>query len=143
MMSSLKRAERGCAATIRDFTIGFSGHYAHGKNSGTVGDLTQQLSLNSWGAALDLSLPFTKLFSLSGEAYTGRALGIFSVDSGEAIEPVGTLGDVGVRSSGGWAQAEVNFTPRWQVNLVYGIDDPTARNLPPGARSRNQSYMGN
>jgi hypothetical protein len=127
----------------RDFTIGFSGHYAHGKNSGTVGDLTEQVSLNSWGAALDFSLPFTRLFNLSGEAYTGRALGIFSVDSGEAIEPVGTLGDVGVRSSGGWTQAEFNFTPKWQVNLVYGIDDPTASNLPLGARARNQSYMGN
>jgi hypothetical protein len=127
----------------RDYTIGFSGHYAHGKNSGTVGDLTEQLSLNSWGAAVDFSLPFTKLFNLSGEAYTGRALGIFSVDSGEAIEPVGSLGDVGVRSSGGWAQAEFNFTPKWQVNLVYGIDDPTASNQPLGARGRNQSYMGN
>ncbi|MCU1274534.1 MAG: hypothetical protein JWO48_1965, partial [Bryobacterales bacterium] len=53
----------------RDFTIGFSGHYAHGKNSGTVGNLTEQLSLNSWGAALDFLLPFTKLFNMSGEAY--------------------------------------------------------------------------
>ena len=26
---------------------------------------------------------------------------------------------------------------------VYGIDDPTASNLPLGARARNQSYMGN
>lgn len=127
----------------RDYTIGFSGHFAHGKNSGTVGDITDQLSLNSWGAALDFSLPFTKLFNLSGEAYTGRALGIFSVDSGESIEPVGTLGDLGVRSSGGWTQAEFNLTPKWQVNLVYGIDDPTASNLPLGARARNQSYMGN
>ncbi len=127
----------------RDFTVGFSGHYAHGKNSGTVGDITEQLSLNSWGAALDFSLPFTKLFSLSGEAYTGRALGIFSVDSGDAIQPVGSTGDLGVRSSGGWAQAEFNLTPKWQVNLVYGIDDPSVRDLPVGTRTRNQSYMGN
>jgi hypothetical protein len=127
----------------RDFTIGISGHYGHGKNSGTVGNITEQLPLNSWGAAIDFSLPFTKVFNLSGEAYTGRALGIFSGESGEAIEPVGIPGDVGVRSSGGWAQAEFNFTPKWQVNLVYGIDDPSVHDLPVGARGRNQSYMGN
>lgn len=127
----------------RSFTVGISGQYAHGKNAGTINGVTEQLPLNSWGVALDLTLPFTKLFTLTGEAYTGRALGIFSGESGEAIEPVGSLGDVGVRSSGGWAQATFNFTPKWQVNLVYGIDDPTASNLPVGARGRNQSYMGN
>jgi len=127
----------------RDYTIGFSGHYAHGKNAGTIGNLTAQLPLDSWGAAVDYTLPFTKKFNLSGELYTGRALGIFSVTSGEAIAPVGTVGDRGVRSSGGWAQAQFNFTPKWQVNLVYGLDDPNARNLPIGSRTRNQSYMGN
>jgi hypothetical protein len=127
----------------RNFTFGFSGHYAHGKNSGAVGTLNEQLSLDSWGAAVDYSLPFSKRFTLSGEAYTGRALGILSVTNGESIEPVGTVGDRGVRSSGGWAQAQFNLNAKWQVNLVYGIDSPHARDLPVGLRTRNQSYMGN
>jgi len=127
----------------RDFTVGFSGHYAHGKNSGTVGTVTEQLSLDSWGAALDYLLPFSKKFNLSGEVYTGRALGIFSDTSGEAISPPGTVGDRGVRSSGGWVQAQFNFTPKWQVNLAYGIDAPAVHDLPVGSRTRNQSYMGN
>src|SRR5579871_2420511 len=127
----------------RDFIIGVSGHYAHGKNSGAVGSVTEQLSLDSWGAAVDYSLPFTKRFNLTGELYTGRALGIYSVTSGEAIEPVGTVGDRGVRSSGGWMQAQLNFSKRWQMNLVYGIDSPNVRDLPVGLRTRNQSYMGN
>jgi hypothetical protein len=127
----------------RDFTVGFSGHYAHGKNFGTIGGITQQISINSWGAAIDYSLPFTRYFNLTGELYTGRELGIFSVTSGEAIEPVGIIGDIGVRSSGGWMQAQFNFAKRWQTNLAYGIDDPEARDIQIGLRTRNQNYMGN
>lgn len=127
----------------RDFTVGFSSHYAHGKNSGTVGAVTEELSLDSWGAAVDYSLPFTKRFNVTGELYTGRALGIYSVTAGESIEPVGTVGDWGVRSSGGWMQAQFNFNKKWQMNLVYGIDSPNVHDLPVGLRTRNQSYMGN
>jgi hypothetical protein len=127
----------------RDFTLGFSGHFTHGKNSGAIGNVTEQLSLNSWGAAVDYALPFSNKFNLTGELYTGRALGIFSVTTGEAIQPVGTVGDRGVRSSGGWTQAQFNFTTKWQTNLAYGIDSPSVRDLPVGLRTRNQSYMGN
>ncbi|HXJ41977.1 MAG TPA: hypothetical protein VNH18_22055 [Bryobacteraceae bacterium] len=127
----------------RDFTIGVSGHFAHGKNSGTVGAATVQVPVDSWGAAVDYMLPFTKWFNLSGELYTGRELGIFSVASGEAIEPVGTFGDRGVRSRGGWTQAQFNLTQKWQANLAYGIDDPNVRDIAVGSRTRNQSYMGN
>ncbi len=124
----------------RDFIIGFSGHYAHGKN---VAAPNIQLPLDSWGAAVDYALPFSKKFNLSGELYMGRALGIFSVASGEAIQPVGTFGDRGTRSAGGWTQAQFNFTQKWQVNLAYGIDTPNVRDIPVGSRTRNQSYMGN
>ena len=127
----------------RDFTIGFSGHYAHGKNSGTVGNLVEQLPVESWGGAIDYSLPFSKKFNVTGELYTGNALGIFSSESGEAISAPGVLGDRGVRASGGWMQAQVNFTPKWQMNLAYGIDDPVAHDLAIGSRTRNQNYMGN
>jgi hypothetical protein len=127
----------------RDFTIGLSGHYTHGKNSGTVGDITEQIPVNAWGAAVDFMLPFTKKFNLSGELYTGRELGIFSVTSGEAIQAVGVFGDRGVRSSGGWTQAQFDLARKWQLNLAYGIDDPNAHDILVGSRTRNQSYMGN
>ena len=29
------------------------------------------------------------------------------------------------------------------MNLAYGIDSPTVRDIPVGLRTRNQSYMGN
>lgn len=127
----------------RDYTIGFSGHYNHGLNTGTIGALNVVQSVDSWGGALDWTLPFSKLFNITGEAYEGRALGIFSVASGESVGAVGTTGGHGVLSRGGWAQAQFNFNPKWQMNLAYGIDQPDAANLPVGNRDRNQTYMGN
>jgi hypothetical protein len=126
-----------------NFDVGVSGHYGRGKAVGTIGSLNVVRPVDSWGVALDWSLPFSKYFALTGEAYVGRALGIFSVASGESVGAVGTPGEHGVFSRGGWAQAQVNFSPKWQFNLAYGIDQPRASELPVGSRDRNQTYMAN
>ncbi len=127
----------------RDFTIGASSHYARGKNAGTVGPATIQAGVDSWGAAIDYSLPVSSKFALTGEWYIGRALGIFSVESGEGVLPVGTPGQRGVPARGGWSQGQFNFTPKWQLNLAYGIDSEKTRNLRVGDRNKNQTYLGN
>jgi hypothetical protein len=127
----------------REFAAGVSSHYARGKNAGTIGTLNYQNGVDSWGVAIDYSLPITKLFAFSGEWFIGRALGIFSVASGESVLPVGTPGQHGVESRGGWSQAQFNITPKWQVNLAYGIDAETNSNLRTGDRNKNQSYVGN
>ncbi len=127
----------------RDFTVGFSGHYGRGKNAGVFNNATIQQPVDSWGAALDYSLPFSRFFALTGEAYEGRALGIYSSAAGEAIGAVRTVGGHGVESRGGWMQGQFNFTKQWQFNLAYGIDAPNASELPVGNRSRNQTYTGN
>lgn len=127
----------------RDYAVGFSGHYGRGKDIGTIASVNAVRPVDSWGAALDWSLPFFKYFALTGEAYEGRALGIFSVAVGESVGTVGSRGEHGVLSRGGWTQAQVNFNPRWQANLAYGIDQPETSELPVGNRNRNQTYMGN
>jgi len=127
----------------RNFDIGLSATYARGKNVGTVGTTNFQNGVDSWGVALDYSLPILNKFNLTGEAYVGRALGIFSVDSGESVLPFGTVGARGVNSRGGWMQAQFNLNPIWQINLAYGIDAPDFSQLPPGNRTKNQSYVGN
>jgi hypothetical protein len=99
--------------------------------------------VDSWGVALDYTLPLGKKFALTGEFFEGRALGIFSVNAGQAILPVGTPGEHGVESRGGWAQAQFNVNPKWQVNLGYGIDIANMAQLRIGDRSKNQNYMGN
>lgn len=125
------------------YDIGLSSHYARGKNVGTIGSTTFQTSVDSWGAALDYSLPFAKWFNFSGEWFEGRALGIFSVASGESILPVATPGAHGVESRGGWSQAQFNFFKKWQTNLGYGIDAEVNKNLRVGDRNKNQTYFGN
>ncbi len=128
----------------RDVIFGISSHYTHTAKfrPGGINDSTAPLGFLG-GGAIDYTLPFSKLFNITGELYTGRALGIFSVTSGEAILPPGSPGQRGVRSSGGWKQAQFNFSPKWQSNLAYGIDSPTVRDLPVGNRTRVQTYMGN
>jgi hypothetical protein len=127
----------------REFGFGVSSHYSRGKNGGTVGPLTLQTPVNSWGTALDYSLPITKALGLSGEWFVGRALGIFSVASGESVLPEGTVGQAGVFSRGGWSQAQFNLNPKWQMNLSYGIDSERNRELRVGDRNKNQTYVGN
>lgn len=130
-------------ASERDFSFGLSSHYARGKNAGNAGPAVVQTGVDSWGVALDYTLPVTKMLALTGEWYEGRALGIFSVSTGQAILPVGTAGQHGVESRGGWSQAQLNFNPKWQMNLAFGIDADVNRNLRTGDRNKNQTYMAN
>lgn len=127
----------------RDVTAGLSSHYNRGDNVGTLAGATVTRPVDSWGVNLDYSVPFTKRFNLTGEAYTGRALGLFSVSSGQSVLPPGTPGEHGVLARGGWAQAQVNFSAKWQMNLAYGIESMDPKNLRTGDRAKNQTYMTN
>jgi len=127
----------------RQYSVGISTHYARGKNFGMVNDAPVFRPVDSWGVALDYTLPLTKVLNLTGEVFEGRALGIFSVASGEAILPVETAGEHGVETRGGWIQSQFNFTPRWQLNVAYGLEAPNLSNLRTGDRSKNQTYMAN
>jgi hypothetical protein len=130
-------------ADQRDYTIGVSGHYGRGKNFGIVNGISLYPPVDSWGVCLDYSLPFSRHFNLTGEAFVGRALGIFSVTGGESTGVAGGPGEHGVESRGGWIQAQFNLNHHWQINLAYGLEVPNASQLPVGNRWRNQTYMGN
>jgi len=127
----------------RDMTLGLSSHYNRGDNVGTLAGLTATRPVDAWGVNVDYTLPLSKYFNLTGEAFTGRALGLYSVSSGQSVLPPGTPGEHGVGARGGWAQAQVNFTPKWQWNLVYGIEEMEQSNLRTGDRGKNQTYMTN
>lgn len=127
----------------RDYTLGLSGRYGRGRNVGTIDNVTITQPVDSWGAAVDDSLPFTKVFHLTGEAYIGRALGIYDVSLNESIGALGTPGGHGVLSRGGWAQAQFDLDKHWQLNGGYGIDQPSASDLAVGARFRNENIFAN
>lgn len=127
----------------RRYTVGLSGHYGRGKNAGTIANTTVQRAIDSWGLALDYSLPVASRLTLVGEAYEGRALGFYGGALGQAVGAVGTAGEHGVETRGGWIQAQTSLAKKWQLNLGYGLDVPNASQLPVGNRTRNQTYMGN
>lgn len=131
----------------RDYAVGMSARYDRGKNARTLssgaGSITAFAPVDSWGVALDYSLPLTHMLNVTGELYDGRALGNYAVTLGQAVGAVRTPGEHGVHSRGGWAQVQFNFNKQWQMNLAYGIDAPQVNQLPVGDRSRNQQYMAN
>ncbi len=127
----------------RDTTVGISGHYGRGDNVGVLNNVTVARPVDSWGVNLDYTLPVLKHFTLSGEAFSGRGLGLFSVASGQSVLAVGTPGEHGVFAAGGWAQAQIDLNKKWQINLVYGFESDDGDNLITGSRSRNQTPMAN
>ncbi len=123
--------------------IGVSGHWNHAKNVGVIGAQTLERNFQAWGVALDYSLPLLKWFGLSGEIFAGRALGIFNGDIGQTYLALGTPGEHGIGTRGGWMQAQFNWFAKWQTNAAYGIEAPELHNLTTGSRSKNQTYMVN
>ena len=112
-------------------------------NIGVLNGVTVVRPVDSWGVNLDYTLPVSKYFALTGEAFSGRGLGLFSVASGQSVLAVGTPGEHGVFAAGGWAQAQINLNKKWQVNLAYGLEADQGSNLITGSRAKNQTYMTN
>jgi hypothetical protein len=127
----------------RTATVGVSSHWGAAKNTGTIGGLPVSRSFESWGVAVDYSLPVSRLLNITGEAYTGRALGVFSGGIAQTLLPLGEPGANGIGTRGGWLQVQLNFTEKWQSNTAYGIDAPVLGDLITASRSKNQSYMSN
>jgi hypothetical protein len=127
----------------RTAIVGVSAHWGAAKNAGTIGSVPATRGFESWGVATDFIVPISKLLNISGEAYAGRALGLFSGGISQTVMPVGQPGDAGVGTRGGWLQTQFNLTKQWQCNVAYGIDAPVFQNISVGSRSKNQSYMSN
>jgi hypothetical protein len=127
----------------QDASVGISGHYGRGDNIGVLNGVTMARPVDSWGVNLDYTLPVMKHFTLTGEAFSGRGLGLFSVASGQSVLAVGTPGEHGVLASGGWAQAQFDLSRKWQINLAYGFETDEGYNLITGSRSNNQTAMAN
>ena len=66
-----------------------------------------------------------------------------TIDKVQQELPPGTVGEHGLGTRGGWMQAQINFTDRWQSNGAYGIEVPVTQNMITGLRSKNQTYTAN
>jgi len=84
-------------------------------------------NVDAWSGMADWEIPLGRLFSLSGEAYRGRALGglgggiwrsvLFSGDPNAPDSQVR-----GLNTAGGWAQMKYRATSRLEFNGGFGED---------------------
>jgi hypothetical protein len=109
------------------FTIGSGAYYA--KQNWGFGR-----NVDSWASTIDLTLPLTNLFELSGEFYRGSAVGGLGGGIGQSVLLSGSLANPattvhGLDSAGGWAQFKYKARTNFQVNAALGVDNPFAGEL--------------
>lgn len=134
----------------RESSAGVSGHYSRllgvpGNPAGT----TRRSPIDSYGVGGDFNIWISSGFRITGEAFHGRALGIFSGNIAQSSVVIGGRA-VGINSTGGWIEVHGEAPPmydgawkRFSANFGYGIEDNRNRDLTLGIRDRNQTYLIN
>ena len=116
-------------------TAGEIGAAAHAGWLATSGDSL----LESRAFSLDGRIAFGPHLVVSGEAFSGQALGSFNGAVGQNLGRSG----VPVRAEGGWVQVDIRPGSGWQLGGGYGIDDPKDEDLVVATgRGRNVTYAG-
>ena len=114
--------------------------------SGVVGQLrttvlnTSQDVTDVWGVNADLYWKVTDSIGIAGEAFTGEALGTYNAG---ILQGINTVTFDGIRSSGGWIETFVYWTPCLHSHFGYGIDDPRDVDVHPTGRIKNETYFAN
>jgi hypothetical protein len=128
----------------QDLTLGAGGYYGrqywgYGRN------------VDGWASTLDAAIPLTKMFSLTGAFYRGRAVGGLWGGIGQDVLMSGSMFSPttvikGLDSMGGWAQLKFKPRANFQINAAYGDDNPFDAELdrfPPGQSRYGYSFMRN
>ena len=111
--------------------LGISGHY--GKSKGIM-EFTSD-SLNA-----DFLLVLSPKFKIIAEYFSGKNLGTFLGGIAQSVSvPLG----VEVETKGFFVSAVGALSPKLQVAVGYGLDDPDDATLLPGGRSKNSTCFGN
>ena len=90
--------------------------------------------INAWAATADWAVPVSRWFSLTGEFYTGRAIGGLGAAEGQSVAFNGESGypETAVhpsRSTGGWTQLKFLPVAKLEFNGAFGEDFSTPGNL--------------
>lgn len=108
------------------FTIGFGGYRANQQYQTFP-------TIASWTLNSDIKAGFGKHFELSGEWYTGQAVGGLGGGIWASVvypEPVGPHNAIHpLRSTGGWAQLKFIPATRVEINGAFGQDENYGKNL--------------
>jgi hypothetical protein len=134
----------------KETSAGVSAHYSRllgepGNPAGT----TVRSPIDSYGISGDANIWLSSGFRVTGEAFHGRALGIFSGDIAQSAAVIAGRAR-GITSTGGWIELHGEAPSGYQGSLKnfsmnggYGIEDNREGDLIAGLRKRNQAYMVN
>ncbi|HXJ97081.1 MAG TPA: hypothetical protein VMT20_29945 [Terriglobia bacterium] len=121
------RVAWGQGSQTNPLSFGVGGYYAR-QNWG-YGRI-----INAWAATADWTVPVSRWFSVTGEFYTGRAIGGLGAAEGQSVafngEPVYPETAVHPsRSTGGWTQLKFMPLTKLEFNGAFGQDFSTPANL--------------
>jgi hypothetical protein len=119
-------------------TLGVSAH--HGVEEITRSADGRKGEFQTWSFNVDVALPFTKYFALTGEFFTGRHMDTFFGGIGQGVDL--TLFRE-IDDEGGWVQGKIRPHDDWEINIGYGVDDPDNSDLSAGKRSKNDVVFAN
>jgi len=134
----------------KETSAGVSGHYSRllGVPGNPVGTIVRS-PIDSYGVAGDANVWLSSGFRVTGEAFHGRALGIFSGDIAQSAVVIAGRAR-GINSTGGWVElhgeAPSGYQGSWKnfsANFGYGIEQNRDEDLIVGIRKKNQTYMIN
>jgi hypothetical protein len=130
--------------------FGVSGHYSRwlGEPGDPAGTLVRS-PIDSYGVSGDANVWLSSGVRISGEAFQGRALGIFAGDIAQGAVVIDGRAR-GIKSKGGWFEVHVEAPQGYEgrfkrvsANAGYGIENNRDQDLVAGMRKRNQTYMFN
>ncbi|HYL73799.1 MAG TPA: hypothetical protein VEU96_06315 [Bryobacteraceae bacterium] len=99
-------------------------------------------TVDAWAATADWDIPLGKWFTLSGEAYRGRAIGGLGAGASgsvlfRGVPLLSTSSVLALNSAGGWAQFKFKPMERIEFNAAFGEDYPFRQGLRPLLLSRS------
>jgi len=108
------------------FTVGFGGYRANQQYQTFP-------AVSSWSVNGDIKADFGKHVEISGELYTGHAVGGLGGGIWESVvypEPEGPYSAIHpLRSTGGWVQLKVRRAPHYEINGAFGQDGNSGKDL--------------
>ncbi len=129
-------------AARRPFELGVSGVVGQLRTTDPVTDT--RVVADVWGLSTDFRWKLTDCWGIAGEAFTGQTLGTYN---GGILQNINLDTLAGIRSSGGWIETFLYWTPQLHSHLGYGIDDPIDRDIADKplafGRTSNSTFFGN